>query len=165
MLIGGRTPNKILFAKGTGRVYQQDFCPIYDTRLVLEKNESVPFRLTRNLATLFTPFGVEGNFVTTLSVSAQVRISSSRLWASDSRIGKERPLVCVPGSLLRLPVAPGSLSPKSTWPWFCWYSVLPALLLAQQVEGTASCALVIDLFKLLVHCFHASLFNQAHPEL
>jgi transformation/transcription domain-associated protein len=74
--IGGRTPNKILFAKSTGRVYQQDFSPFYDQRLMLEKNEPVPFRLTRNLATFFTPFGVEGNFVTTLSVGAQVRNST-----------------------------------------------------------------------------------------
>jgi transformation/transcription domain-associated protein len=33
----------------------------------------VPFRLTRNLQTFFTAFGVEGVFITTLAVAAQVR--------------------------------------------------------------------------------------------
>lgn len=33
----------------------------------------VPFRLTRNLQTFFTAFGVEGVFVTTLAVAAQAR--------------------------------------------------------------------------------------------
>jgi hypothetical protein len=33
----------------------------------------VPFRLTRNLATFFTAFGVEGIFITTLAVAAQAR--------------------------------------------------------------------------------------------
>ena len=32
----------------------------------------VPFRLTRNLQTFFTAFGVEGIFITTLAVAAQV---------------------------------------------------------------------------------------------
>lgn len=40
---------------------------------VLERSEPVPFRLTRNLQTFFTPFGVEGVFITAMAVAAQVR--------------------------------------------------------------------------------------------
>ena len=42
-------------------------------RGVLERSEPVPFRLTRNLQTFFTPFGVEGVFITAMAVAAQVR--------------------------------------------------------------------------------------------
>ena len=41
-------------------------------RGVLERSEPVPFRLTRNLQTFFTPFGVEGVFITAMAVAAQV---------------------------------------------------------------------------------------------
>lgn len=43
-------------------------------RGVLERSEPVPFRLTRNLQTFFTPFGVEGVFITAMAVAAQVNI-------------------------------------------------------------------------------------------
>lgn len=32
MLLGNRSPNKILFAKKSGLVWQTDFCPVYDHR-------------------------------------------------------------------------------------------------------------------------------------
>jgi hypothetical protein len=44
-------------------------------RGVLERSEPVPFRLTRNLQTFFTPFGVEGVFITAMAVAAQVSFS------------------------------------------------------------------------------------------
>lgn len=44
----------------------------YEGSGALERGEPVPFRLTRNLATLFTPFGVEGVFITTMVAAAQV---------------------------------------------------------------------------------------------
>jgi transformation/transcription domain-associated protein len=69
--IGGRTPNKILFAKNTGKVFQNDFHPAYDANGMIEFNEPVPFRLTRNLQTFFTPFGVEGLFVSAMCAAAQ----------------------------------------------------------------------------------------------
>ena len=71
LLIGGRTPYKVLFAKASGRALQLDFWPVYDARGLLERNEPVPFRLTRNLHTFFTPFGVEGMFVAALAAAAQ----------------------------------------------------------------------------------------------
>eukprot|EP00252_Welwitschia_mirabilis_P021819 TRINITY_DN5712_c0_g1_i1.p1 TRINITY_DN5712_c0_g1~~TRINITY_DN5712_c0_g1_i1.p1 ORF type:complete len:3567 (+),score=681.06 TRINITY_DN5712_c0_g1_i1:1467-10703(+) len=69
--IGGRSPNKILFAKNTGKVFQNDFHPAYDANGMIEFNEPVPFRLTRNLQTFFTPFGVEGLFVSAMCAAAQ----------------------------------------------------------------------------------------------
>jgi transformation/transcription domain-associated protein len=45
LLIGGRSPNKVLLAKDTGRVFQQDFyIPVYGERGWPEQQEAVPFR-------------------------------------------------------------------------------------------------------------------------
>lgn len=46
----------------------------YDGSGRLDQPEPVPFRLTRNLTIFFTPFGVEGIFVTSLVAAAQVSI-------------------------------------------------------------------------------------------
>ena len=54
----------------------------HSCRTELERNEPVPFRLTRNLQTFFTPFGVEGVFITGLSVAAMVSCSGSALLCS-----------------------------------------------------------------------------------
>ena len=70
LLIGGRSPPKLLFERASGRVWQADAVPSYDAGGRLERAEPVPFRLTRNLATFFTPFGVEGVFVGTMAVAA-----------------------------------------------------------------------------------------------
>lgn len=72
LLIGGRAPNKILFSRATGRAWQTDLFPVYDATGLLERNEPVPFRLTRNLLSFFTPFGVDGVFVTVMACAAQV---------------------------------------------------------------------------------------------
>ena len=72
LLIGGRAPNKVLFSRATGRAWQTDLFPVYDASGVLERNEPVPFRLTRNLQSFFTPFGVDGIFVTVMACAAQV---------------------------------------------------------------------------------------------
>ena len=44
--------------------------PVYNERGQLEKIEHVPFRLTRNLATFFNGFGVEGVFATAMMNAA-----------------------------------------------------------------------------------------------
>ncbi|KAL0020642.1 hypothetical protein WJX79_010395 [Trebouxia sp. C0005] len=75
MLIGGRIPAKICFARNSGKTFQIDFYPSYDQAGVLERSEPVPFRLTRNLQTFFTPFGVEGVFITAMAVAAQASIA------------------------------------------------------------------------------------------
>lgn len=66
-------PYKILFARNSGKTFQVDFMPSYDPKGILERTEPVPFRLTRNLHTFFTPFGVEGVFVSAMAAAAQAR--------------------------------------------------------------------------------------------
>jgi len=69
--IGGRTPSKIMFAKNTGKLFMLDFHPAFDNKGIIEYVEPVPFRLTRNLHTFFTPFGVKGDFVAAMASAAQ----------------------------------------------------------------------------------------------
>ncbi|WVZ66880.1 hypothetical protein U9M48_016041 [Paspalum notatum var. saurae] len=81
--IGGRAPNKILFAKNTGKIFQTDFHPAYDANGVIEFNEPVPFRLTRNLQAFFSNFGVEGLIVSAMCSAAQSVVSpkqSQHIW-------------------------------------------------------------------------------------
>ncbi|XAR57979.1 Non-specific serine/threonine protein kinase [Bertholletia excelsa] len=81
--IGGRSPNKILFAKNTGKIFQTDFHPAYDVNGMIEFNEPVPFRLTRNLQAFFSHFGVEGLIVSAMCAAAQAVVSpkqSQHLW-------------------------------------------------------------------------------------
>nr|XP_029116772.1 transformation/transcription domain-associated protein isoform X3 [Elaeis guineensis] len=73
--IGGRSPNKILFAKNTGKIFQTDFHPAYDANGMIEFNEPVPFRLTRNMQAFFSHFGVEGLIVSAMCAAAQSIIS------------------------------------------------------------------------------------------
>lgn len=81
--IGGRSPNKILFAKNTGKIFQTDFHPAYDANGMIEFNEPVPFRLTRNMQAFFSHFGVEGLIVSAMCAAAQAVVSpkqSKHLW-------------------------------------------------------------------------------------
>ncbi|KAI4327728.1 hypothetical protein L6164_020154 [Bauhinia variegata] len=81
--IGGRSPNKILFAKNTGKIFQTDFHPAYDANGLIELNEPVPFRLTRNLQAFFSSFGVEGLIVSAMCAASQAVVSpkqSQHLW-------------------------------------------------------------------------------------
>ncbi|XP_044463478.1 transformation/transcription domain-associated protein-like isoform X2 [Mangifera indica] len=81
--IGGRSPNKILFAKNTGKIFQTDFHPAYDANGMIEFNEPVPFRLTRNMQSFFSHFGVEGLIVSAMCAAAQAVVSSKQsqhLW-------------------------------------------------------------------------------------
>ncbi|KAJ9172678.1 hypothetical protein P3X46_015891 [Hevea brasiliensis] len=81
--IGGRSPNKILFAKNTGKIFQTDFHPAYDAGGMIEFNEPVPFRLTRNMQAFFSHFGVEGLIVSAMCAAAQAVVSpkqSQHLW-------------------------------------------------------------------------------------
>ncbi|KAK6237341.1 hypothetical protein QUC31_002810 [Theobroma cacao] len=81
--IGGRSPNKILFAKNTGKIFQTDFHPAYDANGMIEFSEPVPFRLTRNMQAFFSHFGVEGLIVSAMCAAAQAVVSpkqSQHLW-------------------------------------------------------------------------------------
>lgn len=73
LLIGGRSPNKILYSQASGQVWQTDLVPLYDNKGELERNEPVPFRLTRNMVAFLSMFGVDGLFVTAMVCIAQVR--------------------------------------------------------------------------------------------
>ncbi|XP_031107078.1 transformation/transcription domain-associated protein-like [Ipomoea triloba] len=77
--IGGRSPNKILFAKNTGKIFQTDFHPAYDANGMIEFNEPVPFRLTRNLQAFFSHFGVEGLIVSSMCAAAQAVVSPKQI--------------------------------------------------------------------------------------
>ncbi|CAG9462087.1 unnamed protein product [Pedinophyceae sp. YPF-701] len=68
MSIGQRTPYRILISCSSGRVLNIDFAPQYE-RGVAER-EPVPFRLTRNLQTFFTVFGMEGPLLVSLVLAA-----------------------------------------------------------------------------------------------
>ncbi|XVF62182.1 hypothetical protein PTKIN_Ptkin08bG0196500 [Pterospermum kingtungense] len=81
--IGGRSPNKILFAKNTGKIFQTEFHPTYDVNGMIEFSEPVPFRLTRNMQSFFTHFGVEGLIVSAMCAAAQAVVSPEQthhLW-------------------------------------------------------------------------------------
>lgn len=73
--IGGRSPNKILFAKNTGKIFQTDFHPAYDANGMVEFNEPVPFRLTRNMQAFFSHFGVEGLIISAMCAAAQAVVT------------------------------------------------------------------------------------------
>ena len=75
LLIGGRSPPKLVFERASGRVWCTDAVASYGARGALERAEPVPFRLTRNLVTFFTPFGVEGVFVGAMAVAAHALLA------------------------------------------------------------------------------------------
>ena len=70
--MGNRTPDAILIDCKTGTLHNAGFRPSYDASgLVPEMaNEAVPFRLTRNLQHLMTPFGVYGTFANAMASMA-----------------------------------------------------------------------------------------------
>jgi transformation/transcription domain-associated protein len=74
--IGGRSPNKILFAKNSGKMFQTDFHPSYDSNGMIELNEPVPFRLTRNMHAFLSHFGVEGPLMSNMCSASQAVFSS-----------------------------------------------------------------------------------------
>merc|ERR1719443_2438544 len=51
-------------------ITQFEFFPQYDETYHIDSNEPVPFRLTRNLQTFLTPFGVEGVYVAAFASAA-----------------------------------------------------------------------------------------------
>ncbi|KAK9062066.1 hypothetical protein SSX86_019251 [Deinandra increscens subsp. villosa] len=116
--IGGRSPNKILFAKNTGKIFQTDFHPAYDANGMIEFNEPVPFRLTRNLQAFFSHFGVEGLIVSAMCAAAQAVVSpkqSQHLWHHLAMFFRDELLSWSWRRPLGMPLAPvvggGSLNP------------------------------------------------------
>ncbi|KAI9081282.1 hypothetical protein K1719_036782 [Acacia pycnantha] len=116
--IGGRSPNKILFAKNTGKIFQTDFHPAYDANGLIEFNEPVPFRLTRNMQAFFSHFGVEGLIVSSMCAAAQAVVSpkqSQHLWHHLAMFFRDELLSWSWRRPLGMPMAPlaggGSMNP------------------------------------------------------
>ncbi|KAM6591803.1 hypothetical protein CsatA_014408 [Cannabis sativa] len=107
--IGGRSPNKILFAKNTGKIFQTDFHPAYDANGMIEFNEPVPFRLTRNLQHFFSHFGVEGLIVSAMCAASQAVVSpkqSQHLWHQLAMFFRDELLSWSWRRPLGMPIAP-----------------------------------------------------------
>lgn len=107
--IGGRSPNKILFAKNTGKIFQTDFHPAYDANGMIEFNEPVPFRLTRNMQAFFSHFGVEGLIVSAMCAAAQAVVSpkqSQHLWHQLAMFFRDELLSWSWRRPLGMPIAP-----------------------------------------------------------
>jgi transformation/transcription domain-associated protein len=68
---GERYPHKLMFDETTARVISHEFRPGYTHQGMLEVSEEVPFRLTRNITTLLSPFLIEGVFATSMVTTAQ----------------------------------------------------------------------------------------------
>ncbi|KAH9611581.1 hypothetical protein KSS87_004438 [Heliosperma pusillum] len=115
--IGGRSPNKILFAKNTGKIFQTDFHPAYDANGMIEFNEPVPFRLTRNMQSFFSHFGVEGLIVSAMCSAAQAVVSpkqNQHMWHHLAMFFRDELLSWSWRRPLGMPLAPvpgGGLSP------------------------------------------------------
>ena len=72
LLIQGRTPSRLLVSKSTGRITQTEMATNFDARFQLERGqETVPFRLTRNMSTYIGPHGLEGTLVASATAAAQ----------------------------------------------------------------------------------------------
>ncbi|MBA0551632.1 hypothetical protein Golob_022508 [Gossypium lobatum] len=116
--IGGRSPNKILFAKNTGKIFQTDFHPAYDVNGMIEFSEPVPFRLTRNMQAFFSHFGVEGLIVSAMCAAAQAVVSpkqTQHLWYQLAMFFRDELLSWSWRRPLGMPLAPaaggGSMNP------------------------------------------------------
>ncbi|KAM3383848.1 hypothetical protein ACQJBY_008479 [Aegilops geniculata] len=115
--IGGRAPNKILFAKNTGKIFQTDFHPAYDPNGLIEFNELVPFRLTRNMQAFFSNFGVEGLIVSAMCSAAQSVISpkqTQHIWHHLAMFFRDELLSWSwrrPLGIPSVPVAAGMINP------------------------------------------------------
>jgi len=60
MNIGDRSLHKLSFSKKSGRVINSEFYPAYNQFCLIDCQESVPFRLTRNITSFLTPLMVDG---------------------------------------------------------------------------------------------------------
>jgi len=96
---GGRQPHRVVLSRANGAITQLECGPTLSVvaplgfgggdgdggggggfvPLAVPAEEPVPFRLTRNLHTLFTPFGVEGVFVPLLAAAADAACASGGL--------------------------------------------------------------------------------------
>lgn len=68
--VADRHPHRIMFNGETARIMGHEFRPGYTPQGALDCYESVPFRLTRNITTLLSPYLVEGGMCTAMVAAA-----------------------------------------------------------------------------------------------
>ena len=71
LAIGHRFPHKIAFNRDSGSLITLDLLPALNQSGQFTLTEAVPFRLTPNLQTFLTEFGIEGPFTTFISALGQ----------------------------------------------------------------------------------------------
>lgn len=71
LAVGARRPQNVLFSWKTGAIYNQHMRGLVSNRGVLECDEAVPFRLTRNICRLLGRHGLEGPFYGSMATSLQ----------------------------------------------------------------------------------------------
>ncbi|GAB5370731.1 hypothetical protein AAMO2058_001518200 [Amorphochlora amoebiformis] len=69
MNIGDRSLHKLSFSKKSGRIINSEFYPAYNQFCIIDCQESVPFRLTRNITTFLTPLMVDGIVASVLTAA------------------------------------------------------------------------------------------------
>ena len=60
MNIGDRSLHKLSFSKKSARIINSEFYPAYNSFCIIDCQETVPFRLTRNISSFLTPLMVNG---------------------------------------------------------------------------------------------------------
>ncbi|KAJ6916486.1 hypothetical protein NC652_019012 [Populus alba x Populus x berolinensis] len=65
-----------IFSQYMYKTLLSDFHPAYDANGMIEFNEPIPFRLTRNMQTFFFYFGIEGLIVSAVCAAAQAVVST-----------------------------------------------------------------------------------------
>jgi transformation/transcription domain-associated protein len=83
---GERYPHKLMLDETTARVISHEFRPGYTHQGLLEVSEEVPFRLTRNITTLLSPFLIDGVFATSMVTTAQALSAHSDVMFSYLRL-------------------------------------------------------------------------------
>lgn len=71
LAIGARRPQNILFSWASGTIHNVHMRGLISGRGILESDEAVPFRLTRNLQGVMGPFGLEGPFYGSMIVTLE----------------------------------------------------------------------------------------------
>lgn len=79
LAVGARRPQNIMFSWATGTVHNIHMRGLISTRGVLESDEAVPFRLTRNLLRLLGSFGLEGPFYGAMAAAMQALLDKQEL--------------------------------------------------------------------------------------
>ena len=64
------TPHRFVFARASGAVYLQDMAVHYNQE-VKARNADMPYRMTRNMSSFISQYGIEGWFLVTQALASQ----------------------------------------------------------------------------------------------